>query len=410
LVLTPQHFGSLVYDRRAARYLGFDRQATDLLHRLGAVGVGGVMGQADEGDRAGVLAFVEGLDARRFFRLDGRLDVEFRHVEDIPADHLVGPLVVHLEVIAACNLACAHCFAGELPRNERPLSVGEMQGLFADLSRLGSFRLGVTGGEPLLRKDLFDVLDAALAEGLQPSLTTNALLITEEVARALGRRPDVWLTASLEGPTALSNDPVRGAGTFDAVMEKLALLRRHAEFALSFTITRANAHLVGECSELARRVGARAAVFRPLYPAGSALAHMELMPSAEQYAEALDRLAELGEGAPPGEAPQACGAGRTLCSISVRGDVNPCSFMGAEFETGNIRARPFESIWRDGRQMRRMRSDGHQGGCRARSLRLAGSLEASDSWMTAHERGGCYHPSTNLEVTSRLSLPVIGGT
>ena len=66
---------------------------------------------------------------------------------------------------SARNLTCTHCFAGTLPRNHDPLRVAEMDALFADLAGLGSFRLGLTGGEPLLRKDLSTFLDAAVAHG-----------------------------------------------------------------------------------------------------------------------------------------------------------------------------------------------------------------------------------------------------
>src|SRR5262245_42629968 len=227
LVLVPQHFGALVFDRRTSRYLPFDYEATALLRALYADGIDGVVAAiADADERGAVLRFIDCFSARNFFRLDGRLDAELLAV-DVPPDHLVGPLAVHLEVIAACNLSCTHCFAGELPRNQHPLSVREMAELFADLARLGSFRLGLTGGEPLLRKDLFEILDAATDAGLHPCLTTNALLLTEEIARELGRRPLVWLNVSLEGPTAEVNDAVRGIGTFDAVLQKLELLRRH---------------------------------------------------------------------------------------------------------------------------------------------------------------------------------------
>ncbi len=132
---------------------------------------------------------------------------------DVPTDHLVGPLAVHLEVVAACNLTCTHCFADVLPRQEKYLTLDELDQLFASLARMGSFRLGLTGGEPLLRPDLFDIIDAATSYGLQPCITTNGLLITKEVAREFGRRELVWLNVSLEGATAETNDLVRGKGT-----------------------------------------------------------------------------------------------------------------------------------------------------------------------------------------------------
>jgi radical SAM protein with 4Fe4S-binding SPASM domain len=429
LVLVPQFFGCLVFDRRTSRYLPFDREATDLLLALARQPIEQVLaGVPDAGEREAVLGFFECFYGRGFFGVDGRLAAEVLAV-DVPAGHLVGPLAVHLEVVAACNLACTHCFAGELPRNQRPLSVAEMDGLFADLARLGSLRLGLTGGEPLLRKDLFDVLDAATERGLHPCLTTNGLLLTEETARELGRRPLVWLNVSLEGPDAQSNDAVRGGGTFDGVVEKLKLLRRHARFTLAFTVLRTNAHLARECAELACRVGAHTAVFRPLYPAGTALHHLDLMPSFGQYTDALHELAGwdgpdadlrgLDAFSPASRAAtqpavhtsHGCGAGRHVCSVSVQGDVSPCSFLGPEFETGNVRETPFDVIWRTGQQMRRLREEAGEfrGGCRARAKVFAGSVDAADPWMAEHlSQGGAAHPGDNIEVSHcMLSLPVL---
>jgi MoaA/NifB/PqqE/SkfB family radical SAM enzyme len=415
LVLVPQFFGAMVFDRRTLRYLPFDHEAARLLVELQSDGIDAVLARiGDEDEQQAVRGFVDHLHAQRFFRLDGRLAAELRQ-GDVPPDHLVGPLVVHLEVVAACNLSCAHCFAGELPRNHDPLTVREMEGLFAELSRLGTFRVSLTGGEPLLRRDLLDVVDAAVAAGLHPSLTTNAMLLSEDLARALGARPLASLNVSLEGPTAAVNDAVRGAGTFDRVLEKLALLRRHARFTLGFTLLRSNVHLVKECVELAHQVGAHAVVFRPLYPAGTALHHLDLMPTYEQYSAALGELAalhdELAPFAQSATAPATCAAGQYLCSVSVQGDVNPCGFLGPGFATGNIREQPFEAIWRTGQAMRRMRQPGGFSGCRARALVFAGSVDAPDPWMTAHEGGPPLHPCANLELTSSRArpLPLVGG-
>jgi radical SAM protein with 4Fe4S-binding SPASM domain len=436
LVLIPQHFGCLVFERWTSRYLPFDREATELLLALARRPLGSILGDTpDPAERQAILAFFDCFYQRGFFGLDCRLAAEVLDV-DVPVDHLVGPLAVHLEIIAACNLACTHCFAGTLPRNNHPLTVPEMDGLCADLARIGSLRLGLTGGEPLLRKDLFDILDSAVDHGLHPCLTSNALLLTEDIARELGKRPLVWLNISLEGPDAASNDAIRGPGTFDAVLDRLRLLHRHARFTLAFTILRTNAHLVEQCAELAYRVGAHTAVFRPLYPAGVALDHLDLMPSFEQYTEALHRLVALespgadlhgldpfspdsrADTQPELHTSATCGAGQHVCSISVQGDVNPCSFLGPSFNTGNIRETPFPMIWRHGQQMRRMRqpSTGFAGGCRARSLTFAGSVDAADPWFTQYQAGTdsagspcLLHPGANVE-TARfrpLALPVL---
>ncbi len=432
LVLIPQHFGCLVFERSTSRYLPFDAEATALLldlHRRPLAAV--LSSRTDNDERQTVLRFFNCFYERGFFGFDGRLAADVLTV-DVPPDHLVGPLAVHLEIVGACNLTCTHCFAGVLPRNQHPLTLGEMETLFDDLAALGSFRLGLTGGEPLLRKDLFDILDAATERGLHPCLTTNGLLLTEEIAREFGKRELVWLNISLEGPSVESNDPVRGAGTFDAVVAKLKLLGRYTRFTLAFTVLRTNAHLMRACAELAYQVGAHTAVFRPLYPAGVALDHLDLMPSYAQYTEALQELAAMDN---PGAdlngldafSPQTraatastihtshtCGAGNHVCSISVQGDVNPCSFLGSAFNTGNIRTTPFPVIWSTGHQMRRLRggqeNDAFRGGCRARSLVLAGSAHAPDPWFEEHRCQGTLPPGANVEVSvgSRtLSLPVL---
>lgn len=428
LVLVPQYFGSLVFERHTSRYLPFDHEATRLLLALAHQPIEAVLAGLPPVERDAVESFVDCFYPRGFFGFDGRLAADVLDVE-APVDHLVGPLAVHLEVVAACNLTCSHCFAGDLPRNHHPLDVAEMDHLFGQLAALGSFRLGLTGGEPLLRKDLFDVLDSAAGHGLHPCLTTNGLLLTEDVARELGKRSLVWLNVSLEGPTAEVNDRIRGAGTFDAVMDRLRLLSRHARFTLAFTVMRDNAHLVNQCAELAYQVGAHTAVFRPLYPAGVALSHPELMPRFEQYQHAL---AELACAANPGSdlraldpfGPQTradtqaevhtshtCGAGQHVCSVSVQGDVNPCSFLGAAFETGNVRELPFVQIWNAGHAMRRMRQpSAFQGGCRARALAFAGSVDAADPWMEEHQQGEPLHPGANVGVARRrgMSLPLVG--
>lgn len=439
LVLIPQHFGSLVFDRRTSRYAPFDPEATAVLERTLAVPAWQLA--AERPELAGFLACFE---RAGYFRPDGRL-AGARLAATPPADHLLGPLAVHVEVIAACNLTCTHCFAGELPR-KTTLTLPELDRVFGELAALGSFRLGLTGGEPLLRKDLLDVLDAATARGLHPCLTTNGLLLDEHLARELGRRDLVWLNVSLEGARAETNDAVRGAGTFDAVIGKLRALGRHMRFTLAFTITSQSAAEVEACAELAREVGAHTAVFRPLYPVGVARAHPELAPTFAEYTGALARLSSataaaaatgaevraLGgeiEGAPRGFSPAlrvetqaityrgpGCGAANTVASISASGDVNPCSFLGAAFESGNVRDRPFAEIWNAGQAFLRLRAgengedgDAFGGGCRARALAAHGSAFAPDPWHDEWLAAGdpaAARPLTNLHVR-RTHLPVI---
>ena len=415
LVIVPQYFGSMVFDRRTSRYAPFDHQTTEILVRTLGVPAWRLAAESSE-----VAGFVACFERAGYFSPDGYF--AGRLLPAVPPNgHLLGPLAVHVEVIAACQLACSHCFAGELPR-KTTLATHELDRVFRDLAALGSFRLGLTGGEPLLRKDLLDVIDAALAHGLHPCLTTNGLLLDEDLARALGSRELVWLNVSLDGATAATNDRVRGAGTFDAVVERLRRFGKHMRFTLAFTITSDNAGEALACADLARDLGAHTAVFRPVYPVGTARSHPALMPSFAQYTGALAELAGQHDASPIDTfSPRArvesqaitysgpgCGAANLVASISAAGDVNPCSFLGADFESGNVRDRPFVEIWNAGQAFQRLRAgnEAFRGGCRARSLAAHGDVHARDPWHDAWlgESAG-EHPLANLHV--KRYLPVV---
>jgi mycofactocin biosynthetic radical S-adenosylmethionine protein MftC len=412
LVLVPQYFGSTVFDRSKSRYYPFDGETTRLLQRAQYEPFEAILEEInDPAKRQEALNFFFHFYDMGFFTGDHYFMGKWLDVE--PAtDHLTGPLAVHLEVIAACNLTCKHCFAGELPRREERLTLKEIERVFEDMAKMGSYRLGLTGGEPLLRKDILDIIDMATGYGLHPCLTTNALLINEDIAREFGKRKLVWLNVSLEGASAATNDPVRGTGTFNQVLDRLKLLAEHARFTLAFTIMSTNADEVAACAELAHNVGASTAVFRPLYPVGTAQGFLnDLMPTFEQYNNALSLLAEFEveprqtdlssidpfspysrkdtQAVTYGN--HGCGAGNLVCSISVSGDVNPCSFLGSGFVADNVRYQPLSEIWHRSSKFNEIRSypggtdETFSGGCRARSLVFKGSANAPDPWLDERE-------------------------
>jgi MoaA/NifB/PqqE/SkfB family radical SAM enzyme len=402
-VLTPQWFGSIAFERETARYIPFDHEITGLLVRAQRAPID--WASVAPSRRAALEGFVGEFYGRAMFTHDLLFDGEVRDVAP-PDGFLTGPLVTHLEVNAVCNLKCVHCFAGELPRKERALELDELDELdelFAQLARVGAMRLALSGGEPLMRKDLYELVDLAIGHGLRVSLTTNGLLLDESHARALAAREMLWLSVSLDGATRESNDAIRGAGTYDAVLERVSVLRGRVPFSLAMTVTRTNAGEARAFAQLARAVGASGAVLRPLYPTRLAKERPELAPSFAQYRAALAELTEgaaMDEGCglsePYGPTQRedtladvvghvGCGAGTTLAAISSAGIVSPCSFLGASFDGPSIRQQPFASIWNDADVFTRLRGplavESFSGGCRARSLAYAGSAFARDPWL-----------------------------
>jgi radical SAM protein with 4Fe4S-binding SPASM domain len=426
LVLVPQYFGSTVFDRRTSRYMPFDQPATSFLRSLCDADAETVIDASGSELSSEMLDFYQDFYRHGFFTVDGRFaGVALDAIP--PTDHLLGPLALHLEVVAACNLKCVHCFAGELPRKEEPLSLNELDDLFTQMAATGTFRLGLTGGEPLLRRDLFEIIDLALSHGLCPCVTTNGLLITEEIALEFGKRELVWLNVSLEGATAATNDPIRGNGTFDRVTEQLKILRKHCRFTLAFTIMSTNVQEVRACARLAEELGAGTAVFRPLYPVGVARHHLDLMPTFQQYSDALLELESMRDDDldlnhidpfSPARRQEAsanicqnhgCGAGNTVCSVSVSGDVSPCSFLGPDSYTANVRQHSLRDIWDSSHGFSSIRqlpdaepgdSATFSGGCRARSLVLNGSISAADPWVQ-NSSGSMRHPLEIVNLTVR---------
>jgi MoaA/NifB/PqqE/SkfB family radical SAM enzyme len=124
-----------------------------------------------------------------------------------------------------CNLECTHCFVSASPTNHRHemLHLATVRRFLAEAESLGVKEYYFTGGEPFLNREILEILEAALALG-PVSVLTNGLLLRPEVCthlRALsdGSPYSLDLRISIEGWDAAHNDPVRGAGTFDRILE-----------------------------------------------------------------------------------------------------------------------------------------------------------------------------------------------
>ncbi len=132
-----------------------------------------------------------------------------------------------------CNIACLHCFISCGPKATQVpmMSAEEIERALSDGRDLGMRQVYFTGGEPFLHPELRRVVRGALA--IAPlTIITNGLLIDEATAGWLAEesaasRYSLDLRVSLDGMTAAQNDPVRGRGTFDLIVESLARLARH---------------------------------------------------------------------------------------------------------------------------------------------------------------------------------------
>lgn len=138
------------------------------------------------------------------------------------------PLIAYLNLVNRCNLACRYCYYSQGPgKTAYELDTGQWLAILDKLAGLKVAKLILTGGEPLLHEGFAEILRRVGDGRWRFVLTTNGVLLTEEIVAALavsGRCEQVHL--SLDGPEAC-NDAMRGIGAYQQTVRALALLRRH---------------------------------------------------------------------------------------------------------------------------------------------------------------------------------------
>lgn len=163
--------------------------------------------------------------------------------------------VIVWNVCRHCNMRCPHCYAAaSLQPSAADLDTREALDLLEQLSALGVRVVIFSGGEPLLRADLFELLERARQLGLSAQLSTNGVLIDAPVAARLAAVGVAYVGVSLDG-LADWNDAYRGLpGGFSRALGGLDLVRAHGiKTGLRVTITRHNAGMLWPLLELARQ-------------------------------------------------------------------------------------------------------------------------------------------------------------
>jgi len=170
-------------------------------------------------------------------------------------------LIVAWEVTAACNLSCGYCraSASHLPDADE-LSTEEALSFLSSIAALQPMLI-LSGGEPLLRPDIFQIARHGKALGMRVSLASNATTITPQVANEIAASGISRVSISLDGPSSEKHDMSRGKGSFQAAMQGIENLRGKVDFQINNTLTCKNESDVAAIFDLAQRVGARALHF-----------------------------------------------------------------------------------------------------------------------------------------------------
>jgi heme b synthase len=330
------------------------------------------------------------------------------------------PKWIAWEVTQRCNLRCIHCRASsEETSAEGDFTTEESLRLLDDIAALSKPVIVLSGGEPLLRKDVFDIASYGTGLGLRMCMATNGTLIDDAVCEEMKKSQLRMVSLSLDGSTAAIHDDFRRQpGAFDGTLRGIEFLKKHGiPFLINSSFTKRNQEDIPEIFRLARKLGATAWYMFMIVPTGRGEdIFSELIPK-EDYEEILKWHYEMEKNEDnilvrPTCAPhyyrvvpqmakaegkkfkrrsltfstgggKGCIAAQSICLIDAFGDVKPCSYF--PLSAGNVKKTPFRKIWEESPLFLELRDFKKYkgrcgtceylnvcGGCRARAYAVTG--------------------------------------
>ncbi|MBM4152557.1 MAG: radical SAM protein [Kiritimatiellaceae bacterium] len=315
------------------------------------------------------------------------------------------PQIVAWEITRRCILKCQHCrgaarncdYAGEFSTEE----------CFKTVDALAAFSQPIiilTGGEPLMRPDLFEVARYATDKGCRVVLATCGHELTAHIAEQLKTAGVMAVSVSLDAVTPEAHDAFRGiAGAYQKTLAGIELLKQAGiPFQINTTVSTYNVDDLSKILEQAIRLGAATMDFFFLVPTGRGSEISDLALNSDQRDRALQWIADQAKSAPirikttcapqykkyitasdlasPGARPfLGCMGGRGFVFISHTGDLQPCGFL--DLPCGNLRAAQFdfEGLYRQSEVFIGMRTLNPFAGCPARAYAQCGDYMKAEA-------------------------------
>ncbi|MDD4170743.1 MAG: putative heme d1 biosynthesis radical SAM protein NirJ2 [Syntrophomonas sp.] len=318
-----------------------------------------------------------------------------------------------------CNMFCDHCYRDAGVKSEEELSTAEARKLIEEIKKAGFQIMIFSGGEPLMRSDIYELASFATRQGLRAVMGTNGSLITPEVASRMKKAGFMAAGVSLDSLDPVKNNSFRKLdNAYQLTVEGMENLKSAGlPFQIHTTVMDWNVEELETITDFAVEIGAMAHHIFFLVPTGRAINIEDEALRVVEYEKTIARVMEKQKTVSieikPTCAPQfirvadkkgiplrfskGCLAGISYCIISPTGNVQPCAYL--DMPLGNVREKSFDSIWRDNEILQKLRTMDYKGkcgicdyktrcgGCRARANYYNGDYMAEDSWCLYHPRG-----------------------
>lgn len=292
-------------------------------------------------------------------------------------------MIISWNTTNACNMYCAHCYRDAGVKASEELSTEEAKKLLSEIARAGFKIMIFSGGEPLMRPDILELVEYAASLSLIPVFGTNGTLITKTMAEDLKKAGAKGMGISLDSLSKEKHDKFRAyKGAWDGAVEGMKnCFDAGLPFQIHTTVMDWNEKELEAITDFAVEIGAKAHHFFFLVPTGRAKTIEEESLRAEAYENVLTRIMkkqqEVGIELKPTCAPQflriaaelgiktrfrrGCLAGLSYVIISPKGKVQPCAYLNMEL--GDVRKTPFDEIWKNSEVLNKLRTLEYSGGC-----------------------------------------------
>lgn len=260
------------------------------------------------------------------------------------------PLRVMFEVTYRCNFRCKHCYVPQAYRRRRELSTGEVFRVIDRLAEAGCFYLGLTGGEPLMRWDIFTILAYAKSKGLQVMLNTNGSLVDRAAADALAALGVNKVDITLPAASNAVFDRISGVKhSGERVYRAVGLLhRRNIPLGFKSCVLKDNEHEIGKIQQFCRSLGCNHRLDELLMPRlDGTNAPYDYRGRYSNLPGRVAGCAVRSKGRGQRKSPSAlfaCGAGTSQAAITPAGKLKICLMI--EYPGYDILKRGFAAVWK----------------------------------------------------------------